>query len=123
MDNKRTCHVVYILLFLLYGFIMYNAIQPECISTETTEVEVKITDKYYMPCYVTYIYMEKFTSTLFYPARYLITVEYNGNEYIIYGEGVYKAYSDKIGQTAIGLLETKTYDDGSVKYNIISIKY
>ena len=33
----------------------------------------------------------------------------------------YNKYKGKIGQTAIGTLEIRTYDDGSTKYNIKSL--
>jgi hypothetical protein len=56
------------------------------------------------------------------PAIWRITVEYNGVEYTVGGSDTYEKYEDKIGQTTIGELEIKTYDDGTVEYDIVSLE-
>jgi hypothetical protein len=55
------------------------------------------------------------------PATYRITVEYDGAEYNIGGSDVYNTYNDRIGETIEALLEIRTYDDGTVKYDILSL--
>lgn len=94
----------------------------KCISTETTEVEVEITDEYHRGSYMTPMRVGKVTTFITHPAVYRIIVEYKGNEYTVNGKDTYDLYKDKIGETATGILETKTYDDESVRYNIISLK-
>ena len=37
------------------------------------------------------------------------------------GSNTYNKYSDKIGEYADGILETKKYDDGTVRYNIVDL--
>lgn len=112
------------LFFLILCFtIMFSLCGcAKCISTEITEVEVKITDEYHRGMYMTPIRSGKVTTFVTHPEVYRITVEYNENEYTISGRDTYNSYKDKVGETAIGILETKTYDDESVKYDIISLK-
>lgn len=56
------------------------------------------------------------------PAVYSITVKYNGVEYDISDSDTYNKYSDKIGEYVDGILETKKYDDGTVRYNIVDLE-
>lgn len=56
------------------------------------------------------------------PATYQITVEYNGVKHTVSGSNTYSKYKDKVGQTAIGELKIETYDDGTVKYYIVSLE-
>ena len=55
-------------------------------------------------------------------AIYRIIVEYNNIEYVINDEETYDKYKDKIGQSTIGQLVIKTYDDGSITYDILSLE-
>ena len=48
-----------------------------------------------------------------------ITIEYDGIEYNIFGSNTYNKYSDQIGEYVNGTLETKKYDDGTVRYDIV----
>lgn len=112
--------IIPLLLCLFIAFSLCGC--AKCISTEITEAEVKITDEYHRGMYMTPIRSGKATTFVTHPAVYKITVEYNGNEYTISGSDTYNSYKDKVGETAIGMLETKTYDDGSVRYDIISLK-
>lgn len=112
--------IVVLLAFLFIIFSLCGC--AKCINAETTEVEVKITDEYHRWSYMTPIKARKVTTFITHPAVYRITVQYNGNEYTINGKDTYDLYKDKIGETATGILETKTYDDESMKYNIISLK-
>ena len=96
----------------------------KCISTETSTVQVKIIDEYHKATYTTMHYNPA-TKTMMpqsHPAVYRITVEYNGVEYNISGSNTYNKYSDKIGEYVDGILETKKYDDGTVRYNIIDLE-
>ena len=55
-------------------------------------------------------------------AIYKITVEYDGTEYDIRARDTYYKYSDSIEESVNGILETKKYDDGTVKYNIVDLE-
>ena len=46
----------------------------------------------------------------------------NSTTYTISGSATYDKYKNKIGQTTIGTLETRTYDDGTIKYGIVSLE-
>jgi hypothetical protein len=93
----------------------------QLINTEYKEVDVKIVDKYHRAVYVTPIRAGKVTSMVTHPAVYRIRVEYDGNEYTLNGSTVYNQYKNKIGQTVNGRLKIDTYDDGTIKYNIVEI--
>lgn len=94
------------------------------VSTEYENVEVKITDVYYKQSYTTTTYNPalKMPMVQSYPAVYRVTIEYNGVEYTISGSDTYNKYKEKVGQTAIGTLEIRTYDDGTVKYDITELE-
>lgn len=94
----------------------------KCISTETWTVRVKITDEYYSPMYQMPVFNGKTTMMITYPAVYRITVEYNDVEYDIFGHNTYDKYSERIGEYVDGILETKKYDDGTVRYDIVSLE-
>lgn len=103
-------------LLLAFMFILTGC--AKCISTETSTVQVKIIDEYHRAAYTT-MYYSPATKTMMpqsHPAVYRITVEYN-----ISGSNTYNKYSDKIGEYVDGILETKKYDDGTVRYNIVDL--
>ena len=109
--------MMFIFVFSLVGC-------AKCISTETSTVQVKIIDEYHRAAYTT-MYYSPATKTMMpqsHPAVYRITVEYNGVEYNISGSNTYNKYSDKIGEYVDGILETKKYDDGTVRYNIVDLE-
>jgi lipoprotein len=116
-NQKVLCmvSVLFILIFTLSGC-------AKCISTETTTVQVKITDEYHRSMYVIPVYNGKTTTLVTHPAEYRITVEYDGIEYVISGRDVYDKYSDKVGEYTNGTLETKTYDNGIIDYDIIELE-
>jgi hypothetical protein len=94
----------------------------ECISTECETVEVVIVDEYYRSAYTTIMFTGKVMVPVVHAAVYRITVAYNGVEYTIGGSDTYNKYKNMVGETAIGTLEIKTYDDGTVKYDIVSLE-
>ena len=104
-----------ILIFTLTGC-------AKCISTEMSTVQVKVTDEYYMPMYTTPIFNGKLTTVITHPAVYSITVEYDDVKYDISGSDTYDKYFDKVGEYVNGTLETKKYDDGTVRYNIVGLE-
>ena len=108
-------------LLLVFMFILTGC--AKCISVETSTVQVKITDEYHRAAYTT-MYHNPATKTMMlqsHPAVYRITVEYDGIEYNISGSNTYNKYSDQIGEYVNGTLETKKYDDGTVRYNIVDL--
>lgn len=94
----------------------------KCINTELRTVEVEIVEEYHRGLYVTSMRVGKVTTMQTHPAIYRITVEYNNVEYTINGKETYDKYKDKIGEYANATLEIRTYDDGTVKYNILSLE-
>jgi hypothetical protein len=62
------------------------------------------------------------TSIRVVPASYNTVVEYDSVEYSLSSSETYYKYRDKIGKTAKGKLETKRYDDGSMKIRIVSLE-
>ena len=106
---------IMIMMFSLVGC-------AKCIGTEYENVEVRIVDEYHRSMYITPIIAGKVTTMITHPAVYRITVEYNGVEYIISGSDTYNKYKDKVDQVTIGTLEIRTYDDGTTRYDIISLE-
>lgn len=94
----------------------------KCISVEYEQVEVTVVDKFHRAMWMQPVLAGKVTTFITHPEVWDITVEYKGVEYTIGGSDTYEKYEDKIGQTAIGELEIKTYDDGTVKYDIVSLQ-
>lgn len=94
----------------------------KCISTEYQTVEVKVVDEYHRGMYVTPMRVGKVTTMQTHPEVNRITVEYNGVEYSISGKETYKKYSERIGEYVNGTLEVRTYDDGTVRYDISSLE-
>lgn len=96
----------------------------KCISTETSTVQVKVTDEYHRAAYTT-MYYSPATHTILlnsHPAVYRITVEYDGVEYYFYDSDTYNKYSDKVGECVNGILQIDKYDNGNVKYDIIDLE-
>lgn len=109
-----------IILLVLVLFLFTGC--AECISVEQQEVDVKIVEAYHRPSYCVPMRVGKVTTIMTYPAIYRITIEYNDKKYTINGSQAYHKYKDKVNQTVKGILEIRTYDDDTVKYNIISIE-
>lgn len=103
-----------LILFLLAGC-------SKLISTEYKDVEVKIIDCYHRNSYTTIVCYGKRLIPRRHPAVNKVTVDYNGNQYVIKGKEVYYKYKDKIGETVTGTLEIENYEDGTKKFNIISL--
>ena len=109
-------------LLLLIALITCLVGCAECISTECETVEVVIVDEYHRSAYTQFIFSGKTMIPITHAARYEIIVEYNGVKHTISGKDTYDKYKNMVGDTAIGTLEIKTYDDGTVKYDIVSLE-
>lgn len=118
MKLKNRIFAILLLVVLIFSLVGC----AKCISTEYKNVEVTIVDKYHKAAWVQPIFNGKTTTLITHPAVWRITVEYNDVEYTISGSDAYNKYKDKIGQIAIGELEIKTYDDGTVEYDVVSLE-
>lgn len=117
MNNEK--RIANVLLTICLMFVLTGC--AKCISTEYENVEVNIVDEYHRGMYTIPIRAGKVTTMVTHPAVYRITVEYNGVHYTISGSDTYNKYKDMVGQTTTGVLETCTYDDGSIRYDIVSL--
>ena len=114
-----------ILVFSMFMIMILSLVGcAKLVSTEYENVEVKITDVYYKPSYTTTTYNDvlKMPMVQSHPAVYRITVEYNNIEYTISDSDTYNKYKDKVEQTVVGTLRIRTYDDGTVKYDITRLE-
>lgn len=109
-----------VLLVLCMMFTLTGC--AKCISTEHENVEVNVVGEYYRGSYTTPMKVGKTTTMLNHPAVYQITVEYDDVEYTISGSDTYEKYKDKVGQTTMGTLEIRKYDDGSIRHDIVSLE-
>lgn len=117
---KQKNRIFAVLLIAVLVFVLVGC--AKCVSTEYENVEVTIVDKHHSAMWLQPMIVGKVTTFITHPAVWEITVEYNGVEYTIEDEDTYNKYEDKIGQTTIGELEIKTYDDGTVEYDIVSLE-
>ena len=114
--KKTFCLIFAILLvFSLTGC-------ADLISTETKQVDVVIIHEDYTGAWMQPIWTGKMFTYVSHPAQYEITVEYKGITHTFDNETYYNAYKNRIGDTITGTLEIKTYDDGTVKYDIIALE-
>lgn len=118
MKFKNRMLILLLLVLLIFSLVGC----AKCISTEYESVEVVIVDKYHRAMWIQPIRAGNVTTFITHPAVWRITVEYNGVKYYVNGNDTYHKYEDKIGQTTIGELEIKTYDDGTIKYDILSLE-
>ena len=111
-----------IIIFISVIILSLNLVGcAKCVNTEYENVDVIIVDEYYRGTWLQPVWTGKFTSFITHPVQYKITVNYNGVDYVINDSLTYEKYKDQIGQTVVGRLEIKTYDDGTVNYNILSL--
>ena len=103
-----------LILFLLAGC-------SRLISTEYKDVEVKIVDCYHRNSYTTFFCCGKSIIPIRHSEVNKVTVDYDDNQYVIEGKEVYYKYKDKIGETVMGVLEIKNYEDGTKRFDIISL--
>ena len=114
MFKKILSAVIIVLIFISSGC-------AKCIKTEYEEVEVVIVDEYYKSAWVQPISTGKGVMIMSHPARYEITVVYNGVEYTLDNRDTYAKYKDKVGQTASATLQIKIFDNNTKNYDIISL--
>ena len=112
MRKVLTCVlIVLVLCTLLTGCV-------QCISTETSTVQVKIVDKKYCTGSAVPVY----GGVIRRPAIYQIIVEYNGEMHNISGQSTYRKYANQVGKMANATLETRKYDDGTVRYDVVNLE-
>ena len=113
------------ILCLMFTILLVFSLTGCCanlVSTETKKVNVLITYEDYDGAWLQSIWTDKMFTYISHPARYEITVKYDDIEYILDDETYYNTYKDRVGDTITGTLEIKTYDDGTVKYDIIALE-
>lgn len=121
--NKKMKYVKQIVLMFITSMLIFTLTScTKCISTETSTVEVKVVDKYYRGAYLTPVNYGKGITMITQPAVYKIIVEYADSTYNIYGFEAYNQYADKVGENVSAIIETKKYDDGTVKCNITNLE-
>lgn len=116
MIKKTLC----LMMILCLTFSLVGC--KEVVSTEYKDVEVEIVNEYHRGMYFTPIRAGKVMVMQTHPAVYEITVEYEGNTYIITGSETYNKYSDSVGTNTIGTLEIRTYDNGSERKSIVELQ-
>lgn len=93
----------------------------ELVSTETREVDVIVIDSYHRNMWLQPIHAGKVTTWVTHPEINRITVLYNDIQYNIEGSDIYDQFKDDIGETVTGVLEIRTYDDGSTQSDIVGL--
>lgn len=109
------CTCITIFLFCLAGC-------KEVTNVEQKTVSVLVVDEFFSPAWVQPIRAGKVTTVISHPARYSITVEYQGERYNLNTASAYKTYKNKIGQKSEAILKIYTYEDGTKTEEIIEIE-
>lgn len=91
-------------------------------STEYKEVEVEIVNEYYKAAYYTPIWTGRSVVMISNPAVYEITVRYEDTEYTLGGMETYDKYADQVGETAIGILRIRTYENDGIREDIVDLQ-
>lgn len=109
------------LTIILLSLILLLTGCAELVSTETREVDVIVIDSYHRNMWLQPVRTGKVTTWITHPAIYRITVLYNDIQYNIEGSDIYDQFKDDIGETVTGVLEIRTYDDGSTQSDIVGL--
>ena len=94
------------------------------VDIERTTVKVKVVNQYHQYPHGSYAYSPmtgKFEYVCI-PGTYLITVEYQGEQYEFSGMSTYQKYKDKVGKYVNGILQTKKYEDGTTSQKIVDLE-
>lgn len=109
-------------LLLITAMLISFAGCAECISTEYKNVEVTIVEEYHRDTWRQIVRVGKVATVITHPAVWQITVRYGDANYTINDRDTYNKYKEKIGETVVGRLEIRTYDNGETVCNIISLE-
>ena len=90
------------------------------VQQETVEVKVINTDR--TAAWIQPVRAGKVTTYIHHSAEYNVIVEYNGNYYTFDNKEMYHKYTNRIGCYTTAVLETKTYDNGKVKWALVELK-
>ena len=118
MKSKNRILALLLLVVLIFSFVGC----AKCIDTKYENVEVTIVDRYHRSMWMQPVRVGKVTTFITHPEVWHITVVYKDIQYTVSGRDAYNKYKDKIGQTTIGELEIRTFDNGTVKYDIVSLQ-
>ena len=108
------------LLLLIFVIVSMTAC-AKCIATREETAEVVITETYYRPAWTQPVWNGKFFVPIRHPAVYRVTVMYEDVEYVMSGREVYDIFVNRIGDTAVATFEVRTYDDGTLKRELIKL--
>lgn len=110
-------------VILVFMLVMCLTGCAKVISETTETVQVTVTDTYYKKAYtyMQYNATTKMTTPIRRPARYIVTVEYDGVKYTFSGKEIYDKYKDKKDEKIDAILSTKKYDNGTIKNKIIEL--
>lgn len=94
----------------------------ELVSTETITVDAEISQTYHRAYYVTPMKIGNVTTQITHPASWSTYVMYEGKEYKIGTKEAYNLCKGREGETIKATFNIKTYDDGSIVYNLIDVE-
>lgn len=121
MDPVKEIMLKLVPMVLIMMIIITTPIIIKEMVTENKEymdVEVTIVDAHYRPGSV----VSTGKSFVSIAADYEITVRYDGKDYVIDSRETYYKYKDKVGQTAIGVLEIREYINGEEGKDIVRLR-
>ena len=109
------CLSILLIIFAFTGCAKVINVQQEI-------VEVQIVDSNRRSAWMQPVRAGKVTTFIHHPARYEIIVEYNGTKHTFNNQAIYDKYKNSIGEYTEAVLETKTYDNGKVRWSLTELK-
>lgn len=89
--------------------------------TESIEVDVAIVDENCQDSWVQIIPAGKVVIPITHPAEYEVTIEYDGERYIITDEETCNLLKDKVGEATKAIFNVTTYSDGKKDIEFVKI--
>lgn len=127
------CFTIFcLIIFLLFCWIIVDGLknldnqtvvensvnQP---ITENIEVDVTIVDENCQDSWVQIVPVGKVVIPITHPAEYEVTIEYDGERYIITDEETCNLLKDKVGETTKAICNVTTYNDGKKDIEFVRI--
>lgn len=119
MSKLKRFVVLFLSLFILVGTMSGCA---ELVSSETITVNAEISNTYHSGFYQTTMKIGNTTTYITHPESWATYIIYEDKEYVIGTKEIYDLCKDRNGETVQATFIVKTYDNGTVIYNLTDVE-
>ena len=110
-------------IFLIVLSLTLLLVSCAKVISESEELHtVIIVDSYHKSAWLQTVRCGKVTTYMTHPAKHIVTVMFNGEEYNIDNYDIYYQFKDKINAPATGTFNVKIYDDNTIEYKLINLE-